>query len=227
MGQSWIDLLFAHWRVPYDALREHVPRELALDRFDGDAWLGITPFELVGLRPSVTPPIPGVGSFPELNVRTYATLAAKPGIFFFSLDAGSDLAVAAARRFYSLPYFRAHMTIDRENGRITFESARVRSTAHLWARYAPGKPLPRSQPGTLEHFLTERYCLYTVDRRGRTCRAEIHHPPWRLFDAEAEIRVEGLLPRGIEVDAGAALLHYAAPQHVVIWRLERAREAAA
>jgi uncharacterized protein YqjF (DUF2071 family) len=217
MGQSWIDLLFAHWRVPYDVLREHVPRELALDRFDGDAWLGITPFELVGLRPSVTPPIPGVGSFPELNVRTYATLAAKPGIFFFSLDAGSDLAVAAARRFYSLPYFRAHMTIERENGRITFESARVRSTAHLWARYASGKPLPRSQPGPLEHFLTERYCLYTAER-GRVYRAEIHHRPWPLQNAEAEIDLNTMPPDEIRLE-GDPVVHFSARQDVIVWPL--------
>ncbi len=220
MGQSWLDLLFAHWRVPAEALRPHVPEALPLDRFDGDTWLGLTPFEVAGLRPSLVPPIPGISRFPELNVRTYVALGGKPGIFFFSLDADSDLAVAAARRFYRLPYQSAQMRIDRTSTRVVFSSSRRGDGARFGASYRPHEPLPQAEKTTLESFLTERYCLYTVDA-GHVYRAEIHHPPWPLHQAAAELSFEGLLPAGINVRPDDALLHYSPRQDVLVWGLER------
>src|SRR5919204_5477516 len=111
MAQRWSHLLFAHWPVDIDALRAIVPPSLPLDTFDGAAWLSIVPFYLSHLRPRWLPALPWVSAFPELNVRTYVTLGGKPGIYFFSLDAGSPLAVAGARAIYRLPYFRASMTV--------------------------------------------------------------------------------------------------------------------
>ena len=103
MAQTWTDLLFAHWSVAPATLERAVPTQLPLDTFDGRAWIGITPFAVRNTRLRPTLPVPFVSAFPELNVRTYVTVGGKPGIFFFSLDADSMLAVAAARRAYRLP----------------------------------------------------------------------------------------------------------------------------
>src|SRR4051795_4757016 len=135
MAQSWIDLLFAHWPVDAEQLRAIVPASIPIDTFDGTAWLGITPFELTGLRPRG---LPALSRFPELNVRTYTMLGGKPGIWFFSLDAGSLAAVWGARLTYRLPYFKARMGIARE-GRIRYRS--VRAGARLEAAYEPTGPV--------------------------------------------------------------------------------------
>src|SRR4051794_17247371 len=125
MAQSWQDLLFAHWPVPLEALRGLVPEPLPIDEFDGTAWLGVTPFEVTGLRLRGTVPVPRLSRFPELNVRTYTRLDGKPGIWFFSLDAGSAAAVAGARLTYRLPYFHAEMEIERLSGGVRYRSRRV------------------------------------------------------------------------------------------------------
>ena len=222
MGQTWDELLFAHWAVPVERVREHVPPPLALDTFDGSAWVGITPFRVTGLRLRGTPPPPLLSRFLELNVRTYVTLEDKPGIWFFSLDASSRLAVEGARRGYRLPYFHARMAASRLNGAIRYASERKTRDARkavFGGRYAPVGKVSPAAPGSLEHFLAERYCLYAVDR-GAVFRADIHHEPWPLQSAEAEIERNTMAPPGIAT-IGEPLLHFAARQDVVIWPLER------
>jgi uncharacterized protein len=224
MGQSWENLLFAHWRVDADALRRIVPEALRLQTHDGSAWLGVTPFRLAGLRLRGTLPLPGASSFLELNVRTYVTAGGKPGIWFFSLDASSRLAVEAARRTYKLPYFHARMTAEREGEWIEFESARARRepTPRVFsARYRPSGAEFNAAPGSLEEFLAERYCLYAADERGRLHRAEIHHPPWPLQPAEARLELNTMAPEGVELPEEEPLLHFARVQDVVIWPLKR------
>jgi uncharacterized protein YqjF (DUF2071 family) len=219
-GQTWDHLLFAHWRVPEQALRAHVPEQLALESFDGSCWLGITPFRVGGLRLRGTFPIPRLSSFLELNVRTYVTYADKPGIWFFSLDASSRLAVEAARRTYALPYHEAAMRAHRLGEAVDYLSRRRHDGHRFDARYRPTGVAVAPQAGTLEHFLTERYRLYTKSR-DELFRAEIHHPPWELQPAEAEIRENTMPPLGIEVEEDP-LLHFSERQDVVIWGLERA-----
>jgi hypothetical protein len=220
MAQTWEDLLFAHWPVPADVLRPLVPEPLSIDTFSGDAWLGITPFEVTGLRLRGTLPVPRASHFPELNVRTYTTFAGTPGIWFFSLDAASAVAVAAARRSYRLPYHHADMAIARAADGISYRAARTSRdgrAAELRASYsATGEPSV-SRAGTLEHWLTERYCLYAVDERGRLLRADIHHPPWPLQPAAASFHVNTMAPAGVELPAAPRLLHFARRQDVVIW----------
>jgi uncharacterized protein YqjF (DUF2071 family) len=218
-AQTWNDLLFAHWRVPADQLRRHLPAELQLDLFEGEAWLGITPFSLTGLRPRGVPPAPVLSHFLELNVRTYVSAGGKPGIWFFSLDASSRLAVWAARRSYRLPYFHATMAKWRDRW-LEFRSRR--DGANLLGRYAPAGPVEHAPEGTLEYFLTERYCLYAHDGT-QLYRAEIHHPPWPLQRAQAEIRENTMAPRGVELPAEPPLLHYARRQDVVAWSPEALR----
>ena len=223
MGQTWKDLLFAHWPIPAEAMRPHVSPQVSLDVFDGQAWLGVTPFQVTGLRLVATPPIPRLSTFLELNVRTYVTVGGKPGILFFSLDAGSAVAVQAARRFYRLPYFRARMSAERTGPLVDYSSERVAGAAGQFAfkgRYGPTGEVFQANPGSLEYFLAERYCLYTVDE-GQLFRGEIHHPPWPLQPAEAEIDLNTMAPPGIET-SGEPLLHFARRQDVVIWSLRRA-----
>jgi len=218
-GQTWRDLLFAHWSLPLDRLRAVVPDAISIDTFDGHAWIAVTPFEVTGLRLRGTLPVPILSRFPEINVRTYVTVEGRPGIYFFSLDAASALAVAGARATYHLPYFRSRMVVHRVGEEIRYASTRVGNAASLRLRYRPtGKPfLPRK--GTLEHFLTERYCLYTV-ARGRVHRAEIHHPPWALQAAEAHIDENTMAQAsGLDLPARRPLLHFAGRQDVVIWPL--------
>ena len=224
MGQTWEHLLFAHWRAPADALRSHLPDGLELDLFEDEAWIGVTPFRVTGLRARGMPPLPFVSSFLELNTRTYVTAGGKSGIWFFSLDAASELAVEAARRGYKLPYFRADMRAEWRDDRLAYESRRrdprARS-ADFRAAYGPiGEELD-ADPRSLAHFLTERYCLYTEDA-GRLKRAEIHHAPWPLQPAEAEIAKNTMPPPGVELLDDEPLLHFSARQDVVIWPLEDA-----
>jgi uncharacterized protein YqjF (DUF2071 family) len=217
-AQTWRDLLFAHWRVDADALRGVVPPELPIDTFDGSAWLAVTPFEVTGLRLRGTWPPPSLSRFPETNVRTYTSVHDKPGIYFFSLDAASRLAVLGARRTYRLPYFHARMSIERSGSEVSYSSRRTTGEASLRARYRPVRGPSPPRPGTLEHFLTERYCLYTVDERRCVHRAEIHHPPWPLQRARAELEVNTMAaPLGFELAPEEALLHFSARQDVVIW----------
>jgi uncharacterized protein len=223
MGQTWEDLLFAHWRVDADALRRLLPDAVRLQTHDGAAWLGMTPFRISGLRLRGTLPLPRVSSFLELNVRTYVTAGGKPGIWFFSLDASSRLAVEAARRAYKLPYFQARILAEPQGEWLEYESARA---GHVFsAKYRPTGEVSRAEPGSIEEFLAERYCLYTVDGRGRLHRAEIHHPPWPLQPAEATIELNTMAPGDLALPDEGPLLHFSRVQDVVIWPLKRVPEA--
>ena len=221
MTQSWHDLLFAHWRVDAAELRRQVPAGVDLDLYDGDAWLAVVPFYMTNVAPRGVPAIPFVSSFNELNVRTYVTRDGKPGVYFFSLDANSLAAVTAARTLFGLPYFLAEMKISRDGDTIVYRSRRLGGDvpAEWRARY---RPVGRQQPpaeGTLEYFLTERYCLYTVEG-SRVHRLEIHHKPWPLQDAEATIEINTMWSAAIE--GLPATLHFSQRQDMVAWPPERA-----
>ena len=216
MAQTWEELLFAHWQVPVEALRPHLPPELEVDTYEGAAYLGITPFRVTNLRLRGLLPVPMVSSFSELNCRTYVSHGGeRPGIWFFSLDASSRLAVEGARRLYKLPYFQARMTRPPSFASVRLDAERE----HAWeSHYTPtGVGIPQQE--SLERFLAERYCLYTTDEAGALQRAEIHHPPWPLQEASAEIRVNTIPPDGLEV-GGEPHLMYSALQDVLIWSLE-------
>lgn len=225
MGQTWYDLLFAHWPFAPGTIRPLVPPPLELDERDGEAWLGVTPFVVGGLRARGTPPLPWLSRFPELNVRTYVSCSGRPGIYFFSLDAARLAAVAVARRSYRLPYFHADMTARRQDGTIAYRSTRIDSSgppAEFHARYGPTGPRQPTAEGSLERWLSERYCLYVVDERGRALRGEIHHSPWPLQPARATIEVNSMAaPLGLQLLTDP-LLHYSARQDVLIWALEAA-----
>jgi uncharacterized protein len=218
MFQSWQKLLFAHWRVDPAALRPLVPAPLELELYEGSAWVGVTPFLLAGMRLRMLPPVPGLASFPELNLRTYVRYGSRPGIHFFSLDAASGLAVTGARAFFRLPYRRAEMGIEEEADWIRFRSRRPNGSAVFAARYRPAGEAFHAERGSLEWFLTERYALFTVLRNGKVLRGDIHHRPWPLQPAEGEVEAGSLAAaEGVELPADSPLLHFSRRQDTVIW----------
>ena len=187
MRMTWSELLFAHWSVEPASVARLLPAGLTLDTRAGLAWVGVVPFLMSNIAPRCCPPIPKLSRFLELNVRTYVTYDGKPGVWFFSLDAESRVAVRVARATFNLPYMDATMCLSKDDsGAIEYRSARTHRgepSAGFDASYqATGEPF-QAVPGTLEHWLTARYCLYSADRKGRLYRGEIDHPPWTLSTA--------------------------------------------
>lgn len=226
MLQRWHELLFAHWPVPPELLRPLIPPGLELQTWEGDAWLAVVPFRMSGIRPRLLPPLPWLSAFPELNVRTYVTAGGKPGVWFFSLEAANPVAVAAARRFFHLSYCHAQMSLQRQGDAIEYESVRTHRDlppARFAGRYRPTGAPYTARPGTLEHWLTERYCLYAADPQGGLWRGEIDHEPWPLQPAEAAISVNTMAePIGIKLPERPPLLHYAHRLEVRVWGLSPA-----
>lgn len=224
MTQTWNDLLFAHWPVDAQRLVLKLPAGFELDRFDNQAWLGIVPFHMTNVAPRGVPPIPGLSAFPELNVRTYVRVNGRPGVYFFSLDCTSAIAVAGARAMYHLPYFIASMTVARNGEWIEYSCRRTAADAppaELRARYRPAGPVTPPVAGTLEHFLTERYCLFTL-LEGIAYTVDIHHPPWPLQAAEADFTTNTMAEAaGIRLPSLGPLLHFAKRQDMVGWPLTR------
>jgi uncharacterized protein len=222
MTQTWNDLLFAHWPVGAAELRALVPAGFELDLHEGQAWAGVIPFHMTNVAPRGIPAMPWVSAFPELNVRTYVRVGGKPGVYFFSLDAGNALVAAAARTLFHLPYYAAEMSVETAAaGYVNYHSRRTSPggpAAELRARYRPIGPVQHAVPGSLDYFLTERYCLY-AEHEASLFRAEIHHRPWPLQPAEARIELNTMPPADVDL-RGDPLLHYSARQDVVIWPLE-------
>jgi uncharacterized protein len=216
MAQTWTHLLFAHWRVPVQELRARVPKRFDLDLYEGEAWLGVVPFDLAMIRARGLPPLPGASRFPEINVRTYVTVGGRPGVYFFSLDAANLAAVLTARWFFRLPYRHAAMGIQAAGDDVRYVSRRRRGTAVFRGTYAPTGPAFTAAPGSLDEFLVERYCLYT-SFLGTRLRLEIDHPAWSLQKARASIDENTMTgPLGLRLE-GEPLLHYAHRQETIGW----------
>ena len=221
----WEDLLFAHWPVPPDLLQRHLPRGLELDLYAGQAWLGVVPFRMRGVRPRCLPPLPGLSAFPELNVRTYVRGPdRRAGIWFFSLDADQRLAVAAARLVFGLRYLRARMDCREQGEWIEYASERRHAgapPARLRGRYRPRGPLLTAKDEQVV-WLTERYAMYSARPLGAASpaaiyRGDIHHLPWPLQPAEAEFAtLDVTADLGVPL-LGQPLLHFARRLAVVAW----------
>ncbi|MCU0497149.1 MAG: DUF2071 domain-containing protein [Anaerolineae bacterium] len=227
MAQSWCHLLFAHWPLPPHIIARLLPSGLAVDTFDGQAWVGVVPFEIVDFRARALPPLPPLRRFVELNVRTYVIRDGKPGVWFFSLDANHRLAVEGARIGFSLPYFMAKMRCEVDGDRVQYADQRIdrRSSDGVFqSHYRPVSPVYRSEPGTLDHWLTERYCLYAASMNNTLYRAEIHHAPWPLQQAEAEIQINTVTKaHGIWLPRIEPLLHYVHRIDMIGWTPEKVK----
>lgn len=231
MHQRWADLLFLHWPVPPSTLTPLLPPGLALDTFEGMAYVGLVPFTMTGVRPVWAPSVPGLSDFHETNVRTYVHGNGRdPGVWFFSLDAANAVAVRIARGLWKLPYHFARMTLEREKGGRMLRYASER----LWPGPLPGTcraeitphgaPAPAA-PGTLEHFLAERYVLYArAPRTDRLLMGRVHHAPYPLQRADLHA-LDGTLVAcaGIELPENKAacppLVHYAREVRVEVFGL--------
>lgn len=190
MKQAWRDLLFLHWEVDAEFVRQALPPGLEVDLHDGKAWLGVVPFDMQGVTLRGFPAPPSLCDFPEINLRTYVTVNGKPGVWFFSLDVPGALAVWTARTFFNLPYFKAEVRVERKGGDIQYHHRREK--LHFEADYRARKAVEPAE-GSFEHWATARYCLYTADRKGRLLRGNIHHAPWPLQHAEVDIHENTLL----------------------------------
>lgn len=229
MRQNWHHLLFLHWPVPADKLRPLVPSGLEIDTHDGNAWVGLIPFTITGTRPLIAPPVPFLSDFHEVNVRTYVHRNGQdPGVWFFSLDASSMIAVAAARALYHLDYYTADIQFsasDHERPTIDFDSSRTgggQLPANCHIRYgAIESPATNASPGSLEHFLIERYILYA--RNGdQLYRARVHHPAYPLGEPYVEKLDETLVwAAGITRPESGLLAHYSRGVEVEIFRPEK------
>jgi uncharacterized protein len=224
MYQSWQKLLFMHWQLPPEALRPFIPKDLEIDTYDGAAWIGVTPFVVRNARLALVPPIPFFSDFEEVNVRTYVHYHGVPGVWFFSLDASSALAVFGAWLAFHLPYFTARIRAREEGNQLCYQSRRLRhpsQPSELEASWRRGPALGAAQPGSLEFFLVERYCLYAVNG-GRLFRARIHHPPWKLQRATlTALRSTMIEGQGLPQPAGEPLLHHSEVQDTAVWPIKR------
>ena len=224
MTQLWKDLLFLHYPVQPEALRPLVPERLTLETYEHRAWISVVPFQITRLRPPGVPALPWISSFPELNVRTYVTYQGKPGVYFFSLDAGNLSAVWGARVFYRLPYWHADMRVEgNRTADVEYRSRRIHGPrpAEFEANYGPTGPVKPSVPGSLDAFLTERYCLYTWNR-ARLYRCEIHHLPWPLQPVEWKVEKNTMASvAGIEIREEEAIGQFSRKLKVLLWAPER------
>lgn len=232
MRMTWSELLFAHWPLEPAVVAQHLPAGLELDTRAGQAWVGVVPFLMSDVAPRCCPSVPKLSRFLELNLRTYVRYQDKPGVWFFSLEAENRLAVRMARAIFHLPYMDAKMSLEIEevaddSGQVTrhhYRSHRTHRNEPLVdfdASYqAEGEPF-KATPGSLEHWLTARYCLYCADRRGNIYRGEIDHAPWTLKRATWNVRANSIGHPWQFQFSGQPHLLYAAPVKVHAWLASR------
>ena len=225
MRMTWSELLFAHWPVDPSVVAPLLPPSLTLDTRGGTAWIGVVPFSMSNIAPRCCPPIPRLSRFLELNVRTYVTHDGKPGVWFFSLDAENPVAVRVARATFNLPYMNATMALAQgDSASIAFRSERIHRgepPANFDASYQAVGNTFQARPGTLEHWLTARYCLYSANRQNRLLRGEIDHPPWTLSKATWTARQNSMgRPWGFDLTSEPDLL-FAQPVTVRAWMATR------
>jgi uncharacterized protein len=227
MWQVWSDLLFAHWPIPADVMAAALPPGLTLDTWEGEAWLGVVPFQMSTVHLHGVPDLPYLSRLTELNVRTYVSVGGLPGVYFFSLDADNPITVQVARSWFHLPYFNARFDCDFAAGedavRYWMRRADRRARPAIFdATYRPAGPARAAVPGSLDDWLTARYALYTTDSRGHVYRGDITHAPWPLAPAEAEIRANTLAAsHGFTLPDIPPLLHFSRRLDTLAWTIRR------
>jgi uncharacterized protein len=212
LSQRWDDLLFAHWPVDPDDLEALLPAGVEPDVRDDRAWVGVVAFRMTDTRAGGVFPPRGLGSIPELNLRTYVRARGRRGVWFITLDTSSPLFVGVGRALYGLAYRRADMIVARHGTRIYYAS--VHADRAFVATYEPVGRAVAPERGSLEEWLAERYRLFTL-RAGGLVTAEVAHSPWLLQTADATIELNTLAPPGLTL-AGPPLLHFSRGVDAVI-----------
>jgi hypothetical protein len=235
LSQSWNDLLFAHYAIDPATLRRLIPEELTLELYDGAAWLTLSPFSTSHMRPSGIPPLPGLSFFSQINLRTYVTMDGKPGLYYFSVDAANLTAVWCARIFFRMQYWHSKIQVSgatiqaraATEPTIHFRASRLHGPvaangpAKLDVSYAPEGEAERARRGSLDEFLTERYCVYSWDR-GKFYRIEAHHQPWALQRVGVEFRANSIAdPLGLALPMKPDLCHFSRSLKMLAWAPER------
>ena len=220
--QRWESLLFCHWEIPSKTLRPLLPTDLEIDTFDGGAFIGVVPFRMRHVRPGCLPKSLAF-NFLETNVRAYVVHRGRPGVYFFSLDASSRLAVWAARAGWSLPYYYAQMNATDENGLHTYRSQRAGGRAGHQVKFRIDQELGPSTVGTLEHFLLERYLLF-LERRNAIYVGQVHHEPYQTHTAHVDSIEDHLIAAaGFPAASGSPdLVHYSPGVDVEVFGIRKA-----
>ncbi|HEY0394425.1 MAG TPA: DUF2071 domain-containing protein [Candidatus Elarobacter sp.] len=226
IAMDWVDALFLHWPVPVESLRARIPAGLELDTFEGAAWVSVVAFHIARARHRGAPAALAWRRFPEINVRTYVSDAERSGVWFFSLDAGSPVAVELGRRLVHLPYYRSSISaaLDATSASYRLQRTDWRAPAARFSAEASFEGEVRTAvPGTLEHWLAERYCFFTTNRRGDILRGDVVHDPWPLRDATTRLSENTLLEAaGIVPTATAPLAHVSTGVMTRAWPLRNA-----
>ncbi len=227
MRPQWRDLLFLHWEFEPELVRRLLPDGLELDLFENRAFVGLVPFVMKNVRPHFVPDLGRFGyfytRFPELNVRTYVVRDGVPGVWFFSLDAASSLAVLTARAWFRLPYFKARMRMTRSRRGFDFWSKRLWPSplpAMCRARFRPFGELKTAEPDSLEEFLVERYVLYS-QRGNQLFRGRVFHEPYRIQEAKLlSLRETNLHAAGFARPQNAPHILFSRGVDVEVWGIE-------
>ncbi|SOC39715.1 YqjF family protein [Ureibacillus acetophenoni] len=219
MKQTWLDNLFIHYPVKLEELSKLVPQSLTLDTFNNTGWISIVPYLTTSVRARGLPPIPGLSQFLGFNVRTYIQINGKPGVYFFNLAAANWLTAKMAKQSFRLPYVYLNMDYKKVGDTIHFESAPYRrNEENLWWKYRPISEPRLAKKGTLEEWLVERYCLYTVNDKGEPFRSDILHRSWLLQDADVDFQHNSILKQfNLLSSVGKPIFHYSKKAVVRIW----------
>lgn len=222
MKQSWRDVLFIHWPVSPDILRPYIPSSLNIDILDGCAWVGVVVFVMQGIYPRGLPTISVTPKFSEVNVRTYVEYEGKPGVYFLSLEVGDWASLTIAKKWYHLPYQHADISIEKKGQTYYYESIRKgNTTITSKGMYTPLLDECIPKEGTLDHWLLERYCLYSTNSQTNLYCGEIHHRPWTLQKVKVEIMKNTLFTSfNMDLDI-EPIYHFSKGIDTLFWNIKR------
>lgn len=189
MYQRWEELLFLHWPVEPELVQVRLPDGLKVDTYEGKAWIGVVPFQMLKVRPRFLPALPRLSNFPELNLRTYVVdEQGRPGVWFYSLDTPQPIANWIARRFFNLNYRLARFEIKPRGRGLRYQSELRLPDGwdepqnYNWTRV--GGPF-HAEPGSLDFFLVERYRLFAYNAsKKQLWSGRVHHHPYSLQRVE-------------------------------------------
>ncbi|MFC3747960.1 YqjF family protein [Paenibacillus sp. GCM10012306] len=225
MKQGWNKVLFAHWPVSEASVSPFIPPGLELQQWEGRPWISVVPFQMDPLLVRGLPPLPFVHTFLELNIRTYVIKDGKPGVFFLNMDASSLPAVTGARVLTYLPYNYADMTLQSEGHGVRYISKRQTKLGEAVFNgvYSAAQSVPvHAIPGTLLHWLTERYCLFAVSSKGNLYVGDIHHQPWPLQEAKLQLdQHTSTKALGLAHESEPSFLTYTERLEVLLWPLKK------